>query len=82
MDENYERFMQADLSDYDGEYAAIARKQVVAHGDAPGYVYEEGKKRFPGEKVVLWKVMKQGCYVKILAGVRLEFRHLYAARSQ
>ena len=70
MDENYEWFVQADLSDYEGEYVAIARKQVVAHGDDPGHVYEEGKKRFPGKKVVLWKVMKQGYYVKILAGVR------------
>ncbi len=63
MDENYEWFVQADLREYEGEYVAIAKKQVVAHGEDPGCVYEEAKKRFPGEKVVLWKVMKQGYYV-------------------
>jgi hypothetical protein len=56
-------FAQADLSAYEGEYVAIAHQQVAAHGKDPGEVYEEGKRQFPGEKVVLWKVMKQGFYV-------------------
>lgn len=56
-------FAQADLSAYEGEYVALAHRQVAAHGEDPGEVYEEGKRRFPGEKVILWKVMKQGYYV-------------------
>ncbi len=63
VDKNVDWFAQADLSPYEGEYVAIADRQVVAHGEDPGKVYEEGKKRFPGEKVILWKVMKQGFYV-------------------
>jgi hypothetical protein len=63
LDKNVEWFVHADLSPYEGEYVAIASQQVAAHGKDPGEVYEEGKKRFPGEKVILWKVMKQGYYV-------------------
>jgi hypothetical protein len=63
IDKNTEWFVQADLSPYEGEYVAIARQQVVAHGREPGQVYEEGKKRFPDEKVILWKVMRHGYYV-------------------
>ncbi len=56
-------FAEADLSAYEGEYVALAHRQVAAHGRDPGEVYEEGKKRFPGEKVVLWKVMREGSYI-------------------
>lgn len=63
VDKNTEWFVQADLSPYEGEYVAIARQQVVAHGKEPGQVYEEAEKRFPDEKVILWKVMKHGYYV-------------------
>jgi hypothetical protein len=63
VDGNVEWFVRADLTPYEGEYVAIAARQVAAHGDDPGRVYEEGKKRFPLEKVILWKVMKQGYYI-------------------
>jgi hypothetical protein len=56
-------FAEADLSAYEGEYVALAHHQVAAHGREPGEVYEEGKKRFPGEKVILWKVMREGSYI-------------------
>jgi len=63
LDKNVAWFVQADLRPYEGEYVAIADRQVAAHGEDPGGVYEEAKRLFPGEKVILWKVMKHGYYV-------------------
>jgi len=67
VDKDLDWFAHADLRAYEGEYVALAHRQVAAHGKDPGEVYEEGKKRFPGEKVVLWKVMEEGCYIFIVA---------------
>lgn len=60
---NVEWFIGADFGEYEGEYVAIARQQVIAHGQDPGQVYEEAKRRCAGEKILLWKVMKAGSYV-------------------
>lgn len=55
-DKNYEWFLKADLSSYQGLYIAIAHEQVVAKGEDPGQVYEQAKTRFPNEETILWKV--------------------------
>ena len=57
MDKNYEWFLRADLSAYEGQYVAIAQERVVASGDDPGVVCETAKRQVPDEEVLLWKVM-------------------------
>ncbi|MBI3320047.1 MAG: hypothetical protein HYZ89_05625 [Candidatus Omnitrophica bacterium] len=63
MEKNFEWFMKADLSSYEGRYVAIAHEKVVASGDDPGPVYEAAKKKYPREEVLLWKVMPSGVFV-------------------
>lgn len=63
MDKNYEWFLKADFTPYQGKYVAIAHEQVVASGDDPGPVYEAAKQRYPHEEVLLWKVMPSGVFV-------------------
>ena len=63
MDKNYEWFLGADLSVYEGKYVAIAHEQVVASGDEPGLVYETAKRQVPDEEVLLWKAMPSGAFV-------------------
>jgi len=60
MDENLEWFASADLTAYEGKYVAIAGRKVVAQGEDPGQVYETAKQEHPEEKVVLWKVPREG----------------------
>ncbi len=63
MDKNYEWFLRADLSDYEGKYVAIAHEHVVTSGDDSGTVYETAKQQVPDEEVLLWKVMPSGVFV-------------------
>jgi hypothetical protein len=63
MDKNYEWFLNADLSRYEGQYVAIAHEQVVACGEYPGDVYETAKQHYPSEEILLWKVIPTGTFV-------------------
>lgn len=63
---NYEWFLRADLTAYEGKYVAIAGESVVASGDDPGEVYERGKAARPGEEVILWKVPVGETFVFLL----------------
>lgn len=63
MDKNFEWFIRADLTPYEGKYVAIAHEQVVASGDDPGSVYEAAKKQHPNEEILLWKVMPSGVFI-------------------
>ncbi|MBI4401654.1 MAG: succinyl-CoA synthetase subunit alpha [Nitrospirae bacterium] len=56
MPKNYEWFLRADLTAYEGHYVAIANETVVASGDDPGEIYERAKALHPGAEVILWKV--------------------------
>ena len=56
MAKNYEWFLRADLTAYEGKYVAIAHESVVASGDDPGEVYERGKAACPGAEIILWKI--------------------------
>jgi hypothetical protein len=66
MASNYQWFLRADLTAYEGQYIAIAHEAVVASGDDPGEVYERAKAACPGEEVVLWKVPVGEAFVFIL----------------
>jgi hypothetical protein len=72
-DPDFAWFLKADLSAFEGEYVAIANAQVVSHGDDPGVVYDEAERRFPGRKVILWKVMPQGVYVFTISARECRF---------
>ena len=62
MDESMKWFVGAE-SAYEGEYVAIGRQQVLAHGEDPEEIYDAAKAMCPGEKVVLHKVMPAGNYL-------------------
>jgi len=68
MAKNYEWFLRADLTAYEGKYVAIAREKVVAFGENPGEVYERGKAACPGEEVILWKIPVGEAFVFFLKG--------------
>ena len=63
MDKNFEWFIRADLTSYEGKYVAIAHERVVASGDDPGTIYEAAKAKYPKDEVLLWKVMPAGVFV-------------------
>lgn len=66
MEKNYEWFLNANLSRYEGQYVAIAREQVVAFGEDPGQVYETAKQCYPSEEILLWKVIPTGTFVFLI----------------
>jgi len=53
---NYEFYLHADLSEYEGKWIAIVDGNVVASGDTAVEVYNEAKKRFPGESIAVDRV--------------------------
>lgn len=60
---NYQWFLKADLTAYNGQYVAIAHERVAASGEDPATVYETAKTKYPDEEVLLWKVMPSGVFV-------------------
>jgi hypothetical protein len=48
LDENYDFFIQEDLSEYAGRYVAIHDRKVQASGTNLRELYELMKRRFPG----------------------------------
>ncbi|MDP6156052.1 MAG: DUF5678 domain-containing protein [Candidatus Thermoplasmatota archaeon] len=63
MEDNYKWLIQADLSDYVGEWAIIARESVVAHGQDLEELYEVVDKKYPGEDRITVNVPPKGVYV-------------------
>ena len=63
MDKNFEWFIRANLTAYEGKYVAIAHERVVASGEDPGSVYEAAQVKYPSDEVLLWKVMPAGVFV-------------------
>lgn len=53
---NYDYFLKVDTSPYKGEWVAIAKSKVVAHGKDAQKVYNQAKKKTPKEDVSLAKV--------------------------
>lgn len=53
---NYEYFLHADTSSYKGEWIAIARKKIVAHGKDAEKVYKQAQKKHPSDNISLAKV--------------------------
>lgn len=54
----FEFYLKADLSKYEGKYVAIVDDKVVASGDNAKEVIEEAKKKFPDKMPMLAKIPK------------------------
>lgn len=53
---NYEWFLQQDLSKYSGKWLAIVDKKVIAAGTKVEEVIKEAKKEFPAKRPMITKV--------------------------
>lgn len=56
---NYEFFLKMDTSKYKGEWVAIAKNRVVAHGNDAQKVYQAAKKKAPGKDISLAKAPEE-----------------------
>lgn len=54
----FEFYLKADLSKYEGKYVVIIGNKVVASGDT-ARIWEEVKKKFPNKQPMLAKVPKE-----------------------
>lgn len=52
---NYNFFLKTDTSKYKGEWVAIAKNKVVAHGKDAQKVYQIAKKKAPNKEISLAK---------------------------
>jgi len=63
MDEAFEWFTTADLSEYEDKYVSIVGKEVVYADEDPEIAYTEAKKKYPDREVVLWKVPHDDIFI-------------------
>lgn len=56
MDETFNWFTTADLSEYEDKYVSIVNKEVVCADENPEVAYTNAKEKYPNKEVVLWKV--------------------------
>jgi len=56
MSQNYNFFMKEDLGKYIGEWIAICKNQVVAHGKDVKRVFQDAKAKYPKERPLITKV--------------------------
>jgi len=65
----FEFYLKADLSKYEGKYVAIVGDKVVASGFNAKEVLEEAKRKYPDKKPALAKIPKEEALI-----LRLEWR--------
>lgn len=56
---NYDFFLKMDTSKYKGEWVAIAKNKVVAHGTDAQKVYQTAKKKAPDKDISLAKAPEE-----------------------
>ena len=56
---NYEFYIHKDTSTYKGEWIAIAKKKIVAHGKDAERVYKMANKKYKNEEISLAKVPEE-----------------------
>ena len=56
---NYDFYIHANTSAYKGEWVAIAKNKIVAHGKDAEKVYREANKKFKNEEISLAKVPEE-----------------------
>ena len=54
----FDFFLKADLSKYEGKYVVILENKIIAQGNT-AKIWEEVKKKFPDKKPMLVKVPKE-----------------------
>lgn len=54
--QNYEVFMETDMSNYIGEWIAICDGKLVSHGKNIKEVFDETKSKCPGKKPLFAKI--------------------------
>ncbi|MBI2652503.1 succinyl-CoA synthetase subunit alpha [Candidatus Woesearchaeota archaeon] len=59
----FEFYVKADLSKYEGKYVAIVEDKVVTFGDNAKEVWEEAKKKFPKKNPMLAKVPRAETFI-------------------
>ena len=55
----FEFYVKADLSKYEGKYIAIVEDKVVASGNNAKLVLEEAKRKYPGKTPALAKIPRE-----------------------
>ena len=66
VSKEFEFYLKADLSKYEGKYIAIVEDKVVAFGKNAKKVFEEAKKKFPDKTPTLSKIPKDDTLVLII----------------
>lgn len=56
---NYEYFIKADTSPYKGEWVAIAKQKIVAHGKDAEIVYKQANKKYKNDDISLAKIPEE-----------------------
>lgn len=56
MVKNYQYFLDMDTRQYLGEWIAICKGGVVAHGKNPKEVFKEAKEKYPKERPLLTRI--------------------------
>ena len=56
MNENYQFFMKTDINPYIGQWIAICKQKIVAHGKDVKKVFKEAKEKCPRERPLLTRV--------------------------
>ncbi len=69
MDETFNWFTKADLSQYEDKYICIVDKEVVCAGENPEVAYMNAKKKYPGKEIVLWKVPRGETFIFRTRGI-------------
>lgn len=63
MDETFNWFTKADLSQYEDKYISIVDKEVVCADEDPETAYSDAKKKYPDKEIVLWKVLPAETFI-------------------
>lgn len=56
---NYDFYIRANTAPYKGEWIAIARKKIIAHGKDAEKVYKQANRKFKNEEISLAKVPEE-----------------------
>ena len=58
MNQNYEYFLEQDLSSYAGDWVIIVKEQVKAHGPSSRMkdMVQKVKLEYPGESILITKI--------------------------
>ncbi|GCC11300.1 hypothetical protein IPdc08_01351 [archaeon] len=56
---SYALYIEADLSDYTGEWVAVVNREIVSHKKDIKEVYKEAKEKYPGKRPLLARVPEE-----------------------